>query len=138
LLLEAYHARRNGDYRKAIIEAATALEICLSNCAKRELSTQGISFGAELLRRKFRMLSGRFELVRLLGIALPQKDYDKLIVKPRNEVIHLADFPSNSLSNRVIAEVEELLRLLSPQLHEDVKSPTARERFLRTVCRFIR
>ena len=67
------------------------------------------------------MLSGRFELVRLLGIALPEKDYVTLIVNPRNDVIHRADFPSKALSNQAITEVEELLRLFSPQLNQDVK-----------------
>ena len=77
MMLEAYQARRNADYRKAIIEAATALEICLTERALAEFSAQGILFGTQLLK-KFRMLSGRFELVQLLGIPLPNKDYKSL------------------------------------------------------------
>jgi hypothetical protein len=118
MMLEAYQARRNADYRKAIIEAATALEICLTERALAEFSAQGILFGTQLLK-KFRMLSGRFELVQLLGIPLPNKDYKSLVITPRNEVIHRADFPNKELANRVIAEVEELLRLFSPQLNQD-------------------
>src|SRR4030042_1841074 len=67
MLLEAYSARRNEDYRKAIIEGATALEVCLTARILEEFDTQGISFGEKLLQ-KFRMLGGRFELIRLLGI----------------------------------------------------------------------
>jgi len=117
LVLEAYRARRNADYRKAIIEAATALEICLTNRISEEFRKKSISFGAGLLE-KLRTLGGRFDLLRLLEIPLPDKDYTRLIVKPRNCVVHRADFPSKPLANQVIAELEDLLRLFSPQLHE--------------------
>ncbi|RJX34670.1 MAG: hypothetical protein C4531_03600 [Desulfurivibrio sp.] len=118
MLLEAYSARRNEDYRKAIIEGATALEVCLTMRILEEFNTQGISFGEKLLQ-KFRMLGGRFELIRLLGISLPEKDYSTLIINPRNDVIHHAAFPDKALANQVIREVEELLQLFSPQLYEN-------------------
>lgn len=119
MLLEAYIARRNEDYRKAIIEAATALEVCLTTRIMDEFNTKSIFFGEKLLQ-KFRMLGGRFELVRLLEIDLPAKDYMTLIINPRNEVIHRASFPNIIIANQVIAEVEELLYMFSPQLHENV------------------
>lgn len=118
MLLESYAARRNEDYRKAIIEAAAALEICLTMRIIEEFNTQNISFGEKLLQ-KFRMLGGRFELARLLGINLPDKDYVSLVMTPRNEVIHRASFPDKQLANQVITEVEELLHLFSPQLYEE-------------------
>ncbi len=119
LLLEAYAARKREDYRKAIIEAATALEICLTARIMKEFETQRVSFGEKLLD-KFRMLGGRFELVRILGISLPDKDYKSLVINPRNDVIHRADFPEKALANQVISEVRELLLLLSPQFYQDV------------------
>ena len=64
LMLEAYSARRNADYRKAIIEAATGLEICLTNRISEEFKKQSIHFGDGLLD-KFRTLGGRFDLIRL-------------------------------------------------------------------------
>ncbi|MBD3653362.1 hypothetical protein [Kangiella sp.] len=118
MLLESYGARKREDYRKAIIEAASALEVCLTMRIKEEFNAQGISFGEKLLQ-KFRMLGGRFELASLLGINLPDKDYKSLILNPRNNVIHRAEFPDKGLANQVINEVEELLYLLTPQLCED-------------------
>jgi hypothetical protein len=118
LFLEAYNARRNADYRKAIIEAANALEICLTERIMVEFNHQRITFGEKLLQ-KFRMLGGRFELIKLLGVPLPNKDYEALINKPRNDVVHRGAFPDQALSNRVISEVEELLRLFSPQIYQD-------------------
>jgi hypothetical protein len=64
------------------------------------------------------MLSGRFELVRVLGIQLPNKDYEKLVMEPRNDVVHKADFPARQIVNQYITEVEELLRLFSPVIYE--------------------
>jgi hypothetical protein len=98
MLLEAYGARRNEDYRKAIIEGATALEVCLTARILEEFDTQGISFGEKLLQ-KFRMLGGRFELIRLIGINLPEKDYATLVINPRNDVVHRATFPDQALAN---------------------------------------
>ena len=118
MMLESYGARKRGDYRKAIIEAASALEVCLTMRIQQEFNTQGISFGERLLQ-KFRMLGGRFELVRLLEIDLPDKDYVSLVLNPRNDVIHRASFPDKQSANHVITEVEELLYLFSPQLYED-------------------
>ncbi|MCK5555434.1 MAG: hypothetical protein KAI76_04290 [Alphaproteobacteria bacterium] len=73
MLLQAYRAIMGEDYRKAIIEAASALEISLTKRIKEEFQNQNISFGEKLLK-KYRMLGGRFELVRVLGIPLPNKD----------------------------------------------------------------
>ena len=117
LLLEAYTARRNQDYRKAIIEASNALEVSLTNRISEEFKIQAVSFGEKLLK-KFRMLGGRFELARLLSIPLPLKDYENLIIVPRNDVVHKAGFPDEKLAHQVISEVEEVLRLFSPKIHE--------------------
>jgi hypothetical protein len=121
LMLEAYSAQRNGDYRKALIEATTALEICLTNRAKQEFTKQNISFGEGLLN-KFRTLSGRFELLRLLSIELPNTNYKALIIEPRNGVIRKADPVSEPQAKQVINQVEQLLQLFSPQVSEGVKT----------------
>lgn len=119
ILLEAYKARRNSDYRKAIIEAATALEICLTERILKEFDQQAITFGDKLIN-KFRMLSGRFELIRILGISFPDKDYNRLILTPRNQVTHKAFFPDTGTTNQLISEVEELLRLFSPTISREL------------------
>ena len=122
LLLEAYTARRNQDYRKAIIEAANALEVSLTNRISEEFKTQGVAFGEKLLE-KYRMLGGRFELARIVGIPLPDKDYTKLVMNPRNDVVHKSGFPDEKLARQVILEVEEILLLFSPTIHEDAALP---------------
>ena len=118
LLLEAYNARKAGDYRKAIIEAASALEISLTDRILNEFDIQCVSFGEKLLK-KFSALGGRFELARILGVALPDKDYTSLLINPRNDVIHRASFPNEMLAYQVISEVEYLLKLFSPKIYKD-------------------
>jgi len=118
MLLQAYLAQEDGDYRKAIIEASSALEISITSRIMEEFQSQRISFGLKLLE-KYRMLGGRFELVRVLGIPLPVKDYKKLVIGPRNDVIHKAKFPEQKIANQVITEVEELLQLFSPKIYQD-------------------
>lgn len=122
LLLESYNARKNKDYRKAIIEAATGLEICLTNLIKEEFKKQNFSTSlSEKLLKKFRMLGGRLELVNVLGISLPRSknDYEKLVSNPRNDVIHKADFANKAIAYQVIDTFEEILKKCSPKYHED-------------------
>jgi len=119
MLLESYFARENADYRKAIIEAAAALEICLTSRIAEEFIAQKINFG-EKLSQKYRMLSGKFELIRLLDIQIPDKDYAALILNPRNQVIHKAIYPDAKLANQVIREVEEILKRFSPIMYQKI------------------
>ena len=112
LLLQAFQARNLEDYRKAVIEAANAVEVSLTSRILKEFDEQGISYGDKLLKR-FRMLSGRFELARIIGIELPDKDYKNLIIEPRNNVIHRADEPDISIAEQVVNETDELIKILS-------------------------
>ena len=68
---------------------------------------------------KFKMLSGRFELIRILGIEIPDKDYNSLIINPRNDVVHRANYPNRQTANLFIKEVEGLIKLFTPQIHEN-------------------
>jgi hypothetical protein len=116
LLLEAYNARLNNDPRKAIIEAANALEVCLTNRIMIEFDNLNIAFGEQLLD-KFRMLGGRFNLMKILGINLPTLDYKTKILDPRNDVVHKAKFYDMATANVVILEVEKYLKEFSPSLN---------------------
>lgn len=118
LLLDAFIARRKHDYRKVIIEGASALEVSLTTRIQEEFDSQKINFGKKLLD-KFRMLSGRFELARVLGIELPDKDYNTIIVNTRNDVVHRASYPDRKTAELFIKEVESLINLLTPQIYEN-------------------
>ncbi|EMJ94031.1 hypothetical protein LEP1GSC198_3298 [Leptospira kirschneri str. JB] len=116
LFLKALDAQRKSNNRMAIIEAANALEFCLTSRIMEEFKNQSINFGEKLLQ-KFRMLGGRFELLRILSIPIPEKNYESLIIKPRNDVVHRAEFPEDSLVDQVICEVEKILLFYYPDFH---------------------
>lgn len=117
IMLEAYRALRVDDHRKAIIESATVAELVLTKIIQAELAKASIAFAGKLLQ-KFQMLHGRFELARLIGIQLPPKDYKKTVIEPRNNVVHRANFSSRAEALMVVAAVEELLTLFSPDIAE--------------------
>jgi len=125
LLLKTYDANRNNDYRNAIIEGAVALEVALTNRIQDELESQEIHFGDDLLKR-FRMLSGRFELARLIGVDFPDKDYKSLILEPRNNVVHRASFPTKAETYTYIREIELLFKLLSPKIEDDYECESSK------------
>ncbi len=126
ILLRAYEAQNKNDYRMAVIEAASALEVALTSCALTECRNQGIAFGKALIE-KYRMLGGRFELVEMLGVALPspRKEYQSLVIQPRNDALHKAGSPTRQTARQMIETVESLLKVLSPQLSEE--QPTSEE-----------
>ena len=113
ILLEAYRAISYGDYRKAVIEAASAVEIALTNSIRDEFSKQGINFGDALLK-KYRTLGGRFELMKILRIEVANNDYKALLIEPRNQVVHRGKTPDPDTTEKVVFFSEELLTRYSP------------------------
>lgn len=118
IMLEAYRALRVNDHRKAIIESATVAELVLTKIIQAELARSGVAFADGLLK-KFRMLQGRFDLARLIGIQLPDRDYKSILIDPRNNVVHRANFSDEREALKVVAAVEELLTLFSPGVAEN-------------------
>jgi hypothetical protein len=118
IMLEAYRALRVDDHRKAIIESATVAELVLTKIIQAELAKSGVAFADGLLK-KFRMLQGRFDLARLIGIQLPATDYKSILIEPRNNVVHRANFSDKAEALKVVAAVEELLTLFSPDIAEN-------------------
>ena len=116
LLLNALEARGRDDFRMAIIDAATAVEICLHSKIKEKCKALGISFADDLLK-KYSMLGGKIELSKLVGI-LPKKDYIKTFNEPRNSVLHKAFFPDKSGATRMILAATELLTEIQPDISE--------------------
>ncbi len=113
--LEAYKTHSVGDYRKAIIESAVAAEIAITSAILDYFSVKEINYGIDLIK-KFRMLSGRIELARILSIDLPDIDLNKLLVEPRNDVIHKAKFANESVSMRATQVTDRILEIYNPEL----------------------
>lgn len=115
LQLEAYRALGAGDHRKAIIETAVAAEFALTTLIRSIFGADGIAYGEKLLE-KFRMLGGRLDLARIVGVQLSDIDFKTALVEPRNEVIHRADYANEERALRAVEATDQLIELVSPSL----------------------
>lgn len=108
MLLSAYNSRKEGANRQAIIDACSAVEICLVNQITSYCNQKGLD--PDILINKYRYLGDRFSLVKKLDINSPSFDFDKVIVKPRNKVAHNRDaYPTNECTDELIEMVENYL-----------------------------
>lgn len=84
-------ARRELDikeFRTAIIDAATSCEITLFESLTKELSKSvSNKLLNELINKKYKTLSSKMELGRLLSI-IPDLDYTLKLIEPRNKAVH--------------------------------------------------
>ncbi|MBD2035328.1 hypothetical protein H6F76_09865 [Leptolyngbya sp. FACHB-321] len=120
LLIDSYRALAREDYRKAILEAASALEVSLTKRIILELNNSETKFGENPLKQySYRTLGGRFKLAALLPIALPEKERISFIIEARNSVIHEATFPGLVAAQKFVSETALLLSHLTPNLSQD-------------------
>ena len=109
MILSSYRARANNQNRQAILDACSAVELCLVN--QITLHSKSIGLDPNILLNKYRYLGDKFHLVKQLGINSPNTDYKAIIVEPRNSVMHNINiYPSNETTDNLIASVEEYLR----------------------------
>jgi len=109
MLLSSYKARRFDQNRPAIIDACSALEICLVNYIKTRC--QELNLDSDLfLKIKFRSLGDRISLAQALDPNFPAGDYETKVVKPRNDIAHNREiYPSDSVTDELILCVEKCL-----------------------------
>ncbi len=108
MLLSAYNARKDGANRQAIIDACSAVEICLVNWINCYCNQKG--FSPKILTEKYRSLGERFNLVKSLDSKSPSIDFANIIVRPRNAVAHNRNvFPTKECTDQLIEMVEKYL-----------------------------
>lgn len=109
MLLSAYVARKECKNRQAIIDACSAVEICLVNRIKSFCAGKGIE--PNLFLEKYRSLGDRFKLAINIDEHFPVSDYSKIIVSPRNDIAHNRDvYPSDEVTDRMLIAVEQCLK----------------------------
>ncbi|EGR3462154.1 hypothetical protein C4D00_RS24585, partial [Vibrio parahaemolyticus] len=124
LYLEANRAFLQKDYRKTVIECGAAIENALTELISLELSTRGLSdeeIGLRLSHPSNKTLGGRFNLAdSQLHLNLLQQEYRyrELLVEPRNNAVHEAEFVSQQVARKAIDYTCKLLAQIAPQLQE--------------------
>jgi hypothetical protein len=101
LMRDARVAFIRSDYRKAVIDTGTAIELTISELLQERLP-KGMSDGVvdEILSR-VRNFHDRLRLARKLGIKLPEDLYKKVAAQ-RNDVLHRNQIPSKELARAAI------------------------------------
>jgi|GEM_PF-3192792 len=112
LQLDAYRALRAADYRKAVIDSATAAEVVLTKAIVKWCNENGKD-SEEVLKQK-KTLGGRLKLARKHVIPLPSIDLYKLVVEPRNDAVHEGKATIKGTATQAVDAVDDLLALLNP------------------------
>ena len=108
MLLSAYEARRLNQNRRAIMDACSAMELALVN--QINLFCQSIGLSSKILTDKYKYLKEIIELVKKISKSFPSDNYENLVIKPRNAIMHNRDlFPSDDTTEKLIACVERFL-----------------------------
>ncbi|PTP47655.1 hypothetical protein, partial [Vibrio splendidus] len=118
------HGADTKDYRKTVIECGASIENALTELISLELSNCGLSdeeIGARLSNRSNRTLGGRFNLAdSQLHLDLMQQNYSyrDLLVNPRNDAVHKAEFIPQQIAREAIDYTSKLLNVVAPELKE--------------------
>ncbi|WP_293226736.1 hypothetical protein [Ottowia sp.] len=110
--LAAYRAFQSDDYRKSVIETAVAAEIAVTDLTDRRLAADSIHY-AEIIQKKFKMLSGRIDLARAMNFSFPEMIRERLI-DARNRVAHRDHVPSILEARNAIDTTDEILETHFP------------------------
>ncbi len=106
MFLNALVEMQKGNYRYAIMEATTAVELCVTKRIMEECDKLKID-GRSLCDTFYRSLGNRFELLTALGINLASDNPSKEIVKPRNDLFHNRNLqPDYSKCKQVLDSVK--------------------------------
>ena len=109
MLLSAYKAKNVEQYRQAVVDACSAVEICLNNqiekyCQKKELDS-------DILFKKYWSLGDKFSLIMKIDNQFNISNPFDRIVSPRNKVVHKNEFPDAKTTWDLLIAVEECLKL---------------------------
>lgn len=109
MLLSSYRARKECQNRQAIIDACSAVELCLEDYISRRVKELG--FSPSCFLDKFKSLGDRIDLAKQLDNSFPKEDHQAIIVKPRNDIAHNREaYPSDETTDQLIACVERCLQ----------------------------
>lgn len=118
MYLNAAIEQRRGCLRYAIMEATTAVELCITQKIKMRCDELGID-SAGLCDMYYRSLGDRFSLLKHLGVSWATENPGKEITKPRNDLFHNRNLqPSGEKCSLVLEAVRAYLDLYLPDAYE--------------------
>lgn len=115
MLLQAFRAMDERDWRSAIIEGACAVEASLAERIRTEL--RAAERDQDLIK-DFRGLTRLISIARVLGIVLPDVDVKTDIIQLRNAVVHKGSFPQRSDALKLLRASEKVVRKVTPEMSD--------------------
>lgn len=116
LLTQAYAERSRGNYRYSLVQALSAVEVCVGSKITALCSEKGID-AKRLIGKK--SLGDKFEILRALGATWPTENPNEEITKHRNDLFHVRLLsPTVQQLNDVIEKIEKYLEAYSPTYFE--------------------
>jgi hypothetical protein len=116
LLRDSIFHKNRKDFRRAILDSSTAIEIALTERIKDELSTRNINDEnlTDSFLKKYHSLRGRIELLKTLNVKLPRskKDYDEFS-NMRNRSIHAGYISNHSEAEKAVELAIDTLNTFS-------------------------
>jgi hypothetical protein len=106
---DAERAEFDENYRKSILDSATAVEVCFSSIIGKLLPTDNDL--NKYIHSKHYTLQQKRELIKVLKVSLPFKedDYKNKLDRLRNRVIHAGYIPSSNEVNSALKIAEQTL-----------------------------
>jgi hypothetical protein len=114
MLLRAFRATRECDWRSAVVEGACAVEASLADRAQSELRAAGRE--SISLMKDFRGLTRLVSLARVLGIHLPDVDLKTDVIQLRNDVVHRGISPQRSDALKLLQTAERVISNVTPEM----------------------
>lgn len=115
MLLASYFAKMRDQNNHAVMNACSAVEICLNNVIQQFADKKGINL--KILTSKYRTLGQKFDLLHWIDEVPPTIQTSK-ITEIRNLVAHNdGSIISDSETDTLICEVEKCLTYYSPQYY---------------------
>lgn len=94
VMRDANQALMREHFRKAVVDAGSAVEIALTRRIREKLATKNEAHVIEELLRSHPTLGRRLGLARKLGLDLPEDAHEEL-VEPRNRTVHRGETPDS-------------------------------------------
>lgn len=111
ILADARDALLKGDERRAVIDAATAVEIAVSDALRSALGATMPPELMEAVMRRTWQIGARVDLARAAGLSI-SSDLESGLLKERNEVVHRGASPTDARRSFTLAD--DVVQSLAP------------------------
>lgn len=111
-LRDARHAKNIGQFRRSVLDSATAAELSLAKLRDEYLSSNDARL-ADYVGKKARQIDGLSRFLKDMGRKLPNGIKSELN-DPRNKAIHAGREPDEETASKALKKAEEVLGLAFP------------------------